>query len=172
VDLGANTGRYSRLALEAVAIVIAVDQDSGAIDRLYTEAKGIAGLFPVVSSLLNPTPAMGWNLRERRSLPERLAADRFLALALVHHLRVTGSVPLTEIVRSLMAVAPEGVIEWVGPDDPMARSMLTLRPPVYDDYSWAVFEAAVRASGELVARQDLASGRRLCHVRRRAPGAS
>lgn len=166
-DLGCNTGEYSRIASRGAASVIAVDIDSGAIDRLYRGLSGATPLSPIVASLLAPTPAMGWGLRERQSLFDRIGSDVFLALALIHHLRITGGVPLSAIVSQLFAIAPEGVVEWVDKDDGMVKAMLSLRPDVYDDYTWPAFEAALRQHGEIVATQPTHGGRRrLCHVRR------
>jgi SAM-dependent methyltransferase len=169
VDLGCNTGEYSEVAAQTGAFVIALDTDPRAIDRLYRARRGSRGLAPVVASLLNPTPAMGWGLRERRSLLERLTGDSFLALALVHHLRITGGVPLSDIVQQLFAIAPEGVVEWVDKSDTMVAQMLSLRPDVYDDYSWPVFESLLREQADILAVQHTHGGcRRLCHVRARA----
>jgi hypothetical protein len=169
VDLGCNTGDYSKLALRSGAFVIAVDIDSGAIDRLYRGLSGPTPLSPIVASLLNPTPAMGWQLQERQPLLSRIKSDAFLALALIHHLRITGNVPLTAIVSQLFAIAPEGVIEWVDKDDEMVRTMLSLRPDVYDDYTWPSFETLLREHGEIVATESTHGGRRrLCHVRAKA----
>jgi SAM-dependent methyltransferase len=168
VDLGCNTGAYSRLALTCASQVVALDLDSKAIDRLYRQAPRGARLSPVVANLLNPTPAMGWALQERRSLFERLSSNAFLALALIHHLRITGGVPLAAIVTQLLAIAPEGIVEWVDKEDPQVQAMLALRPDVYDDYAWPTFEALIAERGEVVAVHDTHAGRRrLCHVRAR-----
>lgn len=169
VDLGCNTGAYSRIALTCAGHVVALDLDSKAIDRLYRQTTRGAMLSPVVASLLNPTPAMGWALQERRSLLERLSSNAFLALALIHHLRITGGVPLAAIVTQLFAIAPEGIVEWVDKEDSQVQAMLALRPDVYDDYSWPTFEALLAERGEVVAVSDTHGGRRrLCHVRARA----
>lgn len=166
VDLGCNTGDYSHVALRAGAAVTAIDLDSAAIDRLYRGLTSPVPLSPLVASLLNPTPAMGWGLRERRSLLDRIDGDAFLALALIHHLRITGGVPLEAIVSQLFDIAPAGVVEWVDKDDAMVRAMLSLRLDVYDDYTWPGFEAAIRKRGEIVATQETHGGRRrLCLVR-------
>jgi SAM-dependent methyltransferase len=171
VDLGCNTGTYSRLALACAAQVVALDVDSKAIDRLYRQATRGARLSPVVANLLNPTPAMGWALHERRSLFERLSSNAFLALALIHHLRITGGVPLGAIVTQLLAIAPEGIVEWVDKEDAQVQAMLALRPDVYDDYAWPTFEALIAERGEVVAVYDTHGGlRRLCHVRARPNG--
>jgi len=168
VDLGCNTGAYSRIALAHAGHVVALDLDSRAIDGLYRQATRGARLSPVVASLLNPTPAMGWALEERRSLLERIPSNAFLALALIHHLRIAGGVPLAAIVTQLFAIAPEGIVEWVAKEDSQVQAMLALRPDVYDDYAWPTFEALLAQHGEVVAVHETHAGRRrLCHVRAR-----
>lgn len=166
VDLGCNTGEYSQVAIKAGARVVAVDLDARAIDRMYRGLpRGVAASL-LVANLLKPTPAMGWELEERRPLLERLRSDVFLALALVHHLRITGGVPLDRIVRQLFAIAPEGIVEWVDREDAMVRHMLSLRPDVYTDYSWESFERLLERHGRLLSVECLQGGRRrLCHVR-------
>jgi len=165
-DLGCNTGDYTRIVANSGARVIALDLDARAIDTLYRNSTGSASISPVVASLLCPTPAVGWRLRERRSLLDRMDADGFLALALIHHLRISGNVPLGEIVDQLFSIAPEGIVEWVDKADTQVRDMLALRPDVYDDYTWPEFERLLRARGQILAIQETHDGaRRLCHVR-------
>jgi hypothetical protein len=169
VDLGCNTGEYSELALRSALHVISMDLDPRAIDRLYRRIPKTRALSPVVASLFNPTPSMGWQGKERKSLLERLRAKGFLALALIHHLRISGGVPLSKIVDQLFEIAAEGVIEWVDKSDSMVSRMLSLRPDVYDDYEWDSFEAIVRERAELVAVETTHEGsRRLCYVRLRS----
>ena len=96
---------------------------------------------------------------------ERIRADGFLALALIHHLRITGGVPLAPIVEQLFAIAPEGIIEWVDKTDSMVAAMLDLRPDVYTDYTWSTFESIVSRLGTIISIQETHAGRRrLCHV--------
>lgn len=174
VDLGCNTGEYAALALAAGASsVIAVDLDARAIDRLYRSHPGHTSLTPIVATLLHPTPAMGWGLRERASLIDRLQADGFLALALIHHLRITGGVPLESIVSQLLRIAPTGVIEWVDKQDAMVMQMLSLRRDVYDDYTWETFQTIVSRVADIVAVHETHGGRRrLCRVRARQVAAA
>jgi hypothetical protein len=167
VDLGCNTGTFARIARETGGQVVALDIDSPSIDRLYRRASHGEAISPVVANLLNPTPAMGWGLKERLSLLTRLRSDFFLALALIHHLRIAGGVPLALVLDQLLAVAPEGVIEWVDKSDDMVRHMLALRKDVYEDYTQPTFEALVHERCEIVAVQRTHNGRRgLYHVRR------
>ena len=166
IDLGCNTGEYSRLALRCAGHVIAVDGDAGSVDALYRAERGSTRLTPLVSDLHNPTPAQGWELRERASLLARLKGDFVLALALVHHLRISAGVPLDAVVAFLVDRAPEGIMEWVDRQDPMVQQMLRLRPDVYDDYTWSRFEQALASRAEIcaIAGNERAT-RRLCHYK-------
>ena len=150
LDLGTNTGQYARLARSTGARVVAVDASSACVDAVYGKAAGDTALSPMVADLTRPTPAAGWGLVERRSLLDRLRGEFVMALALVHHLRITGGIPLVEIIGLLTAVAPSGVIEWVGRDDPMVKRLLALRPDVYEDYTLESFERALSARARIV----------------------
>ena len=107
LDLGANDGRFSRLAIEAgAASVVAVDSDHVVVDRLYRDLRqeGEHRILPLVIDLSNPSPALGWRNRERPAFVERVRPDLVLCLAVVHHLALTNTVPLDEIV----AQQPDG----------------------------------------------------------------
>jgi SAM-dependent methyltransferase len=160
LDLGTNTGQYARLARTAAEHVIAVDVSPGCVDALYHSAKDDTHLSPLVADITKPTPAIGWRLIERKGLLDRLRGDFLLALALIHHLRITGGIPLSEVVDLLTRLAPSGVIEWVGHEDPMVKRLLALRPDVYDDYTPDTFEQLLGARTRIVAKQSLSIGDR------------
>jgi SAM-dependent methyltransferase len=167
LDLGCNTGEYSRLALRHAHHVVALDGDADSVDALYRAERGSTKLSPIVSDLHNPTPAQGWQLRERAGLLERLKGDFVLALALVHHLRISAGVPLADAIQFLLDRAPEGIIEWVDREDPMVKQMLRLRPDVYPDYTWATFESTLKTHARVLRVSGAAGAtRRLCHFSR------
>ena len=167
LDLGTNTGQFARLARTTGAEVVAVDISPACIDALYRESPADAALSPLVADLTKPTPAIGWRNIERRALLDRLNGDAVLALALVHHLRITGGIPLAEVLNLLTSLAPSGVIEWVGRDDAMVKRLLALRPDVYDDYTGERFEALLQARARVIHRHELSGARVLyCFDRR------
>lgn len=168
LDLGTNTGQYARLSRGLGARVVAVDVSAASIDALYRSVQGDTQLSPVVADLTRPTPAIGWRLVERRGLLERLRGDFVLALAIIHHLRITGGIPLAEIVSLLTEVAPAGVVEWVGMDDPMVKRLLALRPNVYDDYTQANFEALLSSRAGITSKQPLLGGLRTLYAFQRS----
>lgn len=160
LDLGANTGQYSRIARTAARHVVAVDISPGCVDAIYRSASSDTHVSPLVADITKPTPAIGWRLIERKGLLDRVGGDLLLALALIHHLRITGGIPLTEVVDLLTRLAPSGVIEWVGREDPMVKRLLALRPDVYDDYTADRFEQLLAARARIIAKELLTVGDR------------
>lgn len=166
-DLGCNNGRYALVAARATKLVVGLDADPAAVNGFYRRirAREGAACHPVVCDLLNPSPAMGWRLTERPSLFDRLRADRFLALALVHHLCIGGNVPLGEFVEMLKGVGGGGVVEWVNKKDPMVQRLLRNRQDVFPDYTWENFRNLIEGSFQLKEVTETHHGtRKLCLV--------
>jgi ribosomal protein L11 methylase PrmA len=143
-DLGANTGEYSRVAREVAERVVAFDLDPAAVERHYRAVRAAdeRGILPLLADLANPSPALGWAHRERRSLEERGPADALLALALVHHLAIGRNVPLELIARYFARLGRGLVIEFVPKSDGQVQRLLRSREDVFADYHREGFEAA------------------------------
>lgn len=147
LDLGANTGRYAKLAARAGARVVACDQDAASMDRLWREvsAERLA-VLPLVLDLAAPTPASGWCAEQRPDALTRLRSDLALMLALIHHLVFTGNASLQQVARlASRAASRHAIVEWVGPDDPMS---LHLRRTATKDFGFYTLEGLLAALGE------------------------
>lgn len=168
-DLGANTGRYSEIAAQAGANVVAFDSDASAIESLYDVTRAQAShILPLVMDLGNPSPALGLAHRERMSLEERGPADMVLALALIHHLAIGANVPLQRIVDLLASLGRSVILEWVPKTDRKIAEMLRSRADVFDQYSASVLESELQRRFAVVARADISdSGRSLLLLERR-----
>ena len=143
LDIGANRGRFARLAEAAGHRVVAIDADWAPMDELYRSIRGSGStITPLVVDLVSPTPAAGWGLRERPSFLERARADTILALALVHHLAIGRNVPLAMVAEQFASLAQRALVEFVPREDPMVERLLRDREDVFDDYTRAGFEAA------------------------------
>ena len=151
-DLGANTGRYSRIAAAGGAWVLAPDGDPAAAEQLYRSLeKGVrARIMPLVIDLANPSPDLGWNGRERASFLARANADVSMALALVHHLAIGRNIPLPDVAELMARLSPELIIEWVPKEDSQVRRLLASRRDVFADYTEAGFRAAFEPRFDLV----------------------
>ncbi len=134
LDLGCNTGDYSRLAAHCGADVVAVDADHDAVEALYRRLRREpAPITPMVVDLGNPSPALGFMNRERSALVDRVHGDCVLALALLHHLLVAGNLSLEAVCEMLAALADRDlVLEFVPTDDGMFRRLLKFRVNLYE----------------------------------------
>ncbi len=169
-DLGANVGRFSRMASRNGIDTVAFDLDAAAVDRNYAAARdeGDEHLLPLVMDLTNPSPGLGWDGRERASLADRGPADLALALALVHHLAIGNNVPLPMVMRTFAGLARRAVVEFVPKDDEKVRTLLATREDVFPGYTAEGFEAAAGDVFEVEAREPLPeSGRALYLLRSR-----
>jgi SAM-dependent methyltransferase len=157
LDLGANTGRFSRLAADAACDVVSVDADPHCIDQLYRDVRrrGEERITAAVIDLTNPTPGLGWAGLERSPVTGRIRADAVFALALIHHLAITGGVPLPMILVWLAELSRRwAIVEWVPKHDPMTRRLLQGREDIFDRYDRDGFESAMGASWRIAEREE------------------
>jgi hypothetical protein len=135
LDLGCNTGDYSRLAAECGAEVIAADSDHDAIEMLYRDLrKAPKRITPVVLDLGNPSPGIGYMNRERMPFFERIGAECVLALALIHHLVVSANLSLAAVCELMAAMTKRDlVLEFVPRDDSMFQRLMKFRVDLYGD---------------------------------------
>ncbi len=150
-DLGGNTGVYTRLGTERGVYAVCFDLDPACVHQNYLQAKRDSDdrMLPLVMDLSNPSPGLGFASAERKSLEDRPRADLLLALALVHHLRISANVPLLLIARYLSRLGRALVIEWVPRDDPKVALLLAGRPNTFYDYDEPGFVDAFSTCFEL-----------------------
>ncbi|MDX6698853.1 MAG: hypothetical protein QOE65_2250 [Solirubrobacteraceae bacterium] len=163
-DLGANDGRYARLAAEHSDTTVAVDIDHLTVDRLYRTLReeGRDDVLALVMNLADPSPGLGWRGRERKRLEERGHPDLVLALALVHHLAITANVPLAEVVDWLASLGASLVVEFPTREDPMVQRLLAgKREGTHDDYALETFERLLGDAFEVERRAELQGGVRV-----------
>lgn len=141
-DLGANTGRFSRIASEIGVATLAFDIDPAAVEQNYRQArkKKEKNLLPLVLDLTNPSPALGWQHEERQSLLERGPADAVLALALIHHLAISNNVPLQHLARFFAEAGEWLIIEFVPKSDSQVKRLLQTRKDIFPDYNLDRFQ--------------------------------
>lgn len=156
-DLGANDGRYSRLAARYGAFTVAADVDPAAVEKNFRQgaAAGETNLHPLLLDLSNPSPALGWAHRERQSLLQRGPADCVLALALVHHLCLGNNLPLDRVAEFFAAAGNSVIIEFVPKADSQAQRLLGTRGDIFPDYTEEQFRTAFATHFTLHERQEL-----------------
>jgi hypothetical protein len=164
-DLGANVGRFSRLASAMKVDAIAFDVDPAAVERNYLDvvAAGEPHLLPLVADLTNPSGPIGWANEERLSLQQRGPADLVLALALIHHLAVGNNVPLPAAAAWFARLARTVVIEFVPKADSQVQRMLASRTDIFGTYTQERFEAAFQRHFAITRRAPIAGTERVLY---------
>jgi hypothetical protein len=122
--MGANDGYFSQLLAErSDADVIAIDADAACINNLYN--KHISNILPLCVDILHPSPALGFRNKERSSFNDRFRAELVVALALVHHLVLSGNVPVRDVAGHLAELSIHLlIIEFVPLEDEKAQELI------------------------------------------------
>jgi SAM-dependent methyltransferase len=171
LDVGANTGHFSRLAAKAGARVVSIDYDSCCMGRLWRQARlEKLDILPLVVNLARPTPAVGWRNGECASFLERAegAFDTVLMLAVIHHLLVTERVPLPELADLAGRLTTDwAVIEFVPPADPMFRRIVRGREHLHAGLTPEAFEAAFTPRFSVERREPVPDSGRILYLLRK-----
>lgn len=164
-DLGCNTGTFSRIAVENAQYVLAMDADQLAIEYFYQELKKekISKILPLIYNVADPSPNLGWQGAERKSLPERGKPDLILCLALLHHIVISANIPLKEFVDWLASISTSLVIEFVTKEDPMVKTLLRNKEDNYMDYEIEYFENCLSKAFNIIKRNALKCGTRILY---------
>ena len=165
-DLGANTGIFSRLASRRGIKTVAFDVDFVAVELNYRDCleKDEKNLLPLVMDLANPSPAIGWENRERKSLLERGPADAAFALALLHHLAISNNLPFLKIAEFLSRVCRWLVIEFVPKTDSQVQRLLATREDIFDHYTQSDFEEQFSRSFLIVRVAPIEGTKRILYL--------
>lgn len=168
-DLGANTGLFSRLASARGIPTVAFDVDPGAVEQAYRSVRdtGETHLLPLLLDFTNPSPALGWQNRERSSWLERGPADAVLALALVHHLAIANNVPLPRLAEFFREVGEWLVLEFVPKEDSQVQRLLATREDIFPEYTQEGVERAFAGAFTLVDSQPIQDSQRRLYLFRR-----
>jgi len=172
LDVGANTGVYSRIAAECGAEVVAWDTDLRATDLNWQAAqRERLPILPLIADFARPTPAVGWRNSEYAGLLTR-AADRFdcvLMMGLLHHLLVTEQIPLESIIDQLAAISTRwAVLEWIPRDDVQFLALSRGREELYTKLDESYFFHILSRNFVIRAREILQNRRILLHAEKLA----
>jgi SAM-dependent methyltransferase len=163
LDIGGNTGQYSRIAAAAGARVVAWDTDVASSDLNWSQAKE-AGLpiLPLVADVARPTPAVGWCNTESLTLLER-AHGRFecvMMLGILHHMLLADQIPMADIATLLASLTRgSSIVEWVPKTDPRYIDLCRGRDELYQHLNEELFVAEFSRHFTVAQREALTNGR-------------
>jgi ribosomal protein L11 methylase PrmA len=161
-DLGCNNGEYSILSVKnGCKKVIGFDFDINAIDEAYrNSSKDNLDFLPLHFDASNPSPNIGWNQKERYGFLERANFDAIIALAFEHHLSIAKNIPLHDVVKWLVSLAPRGLIEFVPKNDETIKKMLEFKGDIFPDYNEENFEKYLSENCRIISKNIISKSKR------------
>ena len=168
-DLGANDGRFSRIAINSgVESVIAFDIDPIAVDLNYNTIKSNKeNILPLILDLTNPSPGIGFANRERMQINERQKPDCILALALIHHLAISNNLPFEKIAEWFAHLSDNLIIEFIPKEDSQVKILLATRDDIFVKYTRADFENSFYKYFDLIKSEQIVDSNRTLYLFRR-----
>lgn len=175
IDVGGNDGTFGRTVIDSVPHMIVTDIDSNAVDHNYKQVQQNkeTNMLPFVCDVLQPAPGIGFNNTERNSLLERLsnyAPDVTLALALIHHITLSGNVPFVKSAEFFASFSKVLIIEFPTREDSWVESLLVRKREFinhFDFYNEKEFEKGYLQYFTLEKREMVKGTRRILYFFRR-----
>jgi len=175
VDLGGNDGTFSRVLEDIAEELLVADIDPNAVNHNYLQVlqNKESNIIPLVSDLLNPAPGIGFNNTERLPLQERIRKSNYdvsLALALIHHISLTGNVPFAMSAEMFASLTPYLIIEFPDREDSWVDFLLKSKrefASYFDYYNRENFENDYAAYFEVVQKEQLPNTHRTMYLLKR-----
>ena len=175
IDIGGNDGTFSRELKWVAKLIIVADVDPNAVEQNYklvlkNKEKMI---FPIVADVLNPSANYGFNNEERFSFIDRVKhshLDGCLALAVIHHITLSGNIPFSLSAQFFSKMAPNLLIEFPTRGDSWVQFLLDSKRGFkkhFDFYNEENFEKEYSVYFEILDKQKIASSERILYSLKR-----
>ena len=175
IDIGGNDGTFSRELKNVAKLIIVADVDPNAVEQNYKQVLKIKEkmILPIVANVLNPSANYGFNNGERFSFIDRvedLHLDGCLALAVIHHITLSGNIPFSLSAQFFSKMAPNLLIEFPNRSDSWVQFLLDSKREFknhFDFYKEENFEKEYSVYFEILNKQKIASSERILYSLKR-----
>lgn len=166
LDLGANTGLFSRIASGKGIYTISSDFDPHCVELNYLEVKKKQeeNILPVLLDLTNPSTNLGWRNVERDSFLKRNKVDTVIALALIHHLSISNNVPFENLALLFSELSDNLIIEFVPKEDIQVQRLLVNRKDIYQYYDKENFERVFKQKYNIIKKEIITESERTLYL--------
>ncbi|HMI08720.1 MAG TPA: hypothetical protein VK528_14310 [Flavobacterium sp.] len=175
IDIGGNDGTFSRELTDKAELIIVADVDANAVAQNYKQVlkNKEKNIIPIVADVLNPAGAYGFNNQERFSFIDRVAELKLsgcLALAVIHHITLSGNIPFDLSARFFSRMAPNLLIEFPTRNDSWVTFLLESKRDFkdhFDFYNEAEFERSYSVYFEIERKLPIRSSERILYSMKR-----
>lgn len=172
IDIGGNDGTFVRFIDYKIEENLVCDIDNNAVDINYLTMKKNKekDILPFVLDVLNPSPAIGLNNKERSSFLERIkqySPDVTMALAVIHHMSLSGNVPFMESAKFFSIFSKDLIIEFPNRNDSWVKRLLRAKgefESYFDFYNIANFEKSYSTYFDIIEKLEVKSSERVMYL--------
>jgi hypothetical protein len=175
VDIGGNDGTFGRELIDIADLILVNDIDPNAVNNNYKQIQKNkeTNILPFVCNVLQPAPAIGFNNTERSSLINRLKdlkPDLTMALALIHHITLSGNVPFLKSAEFFASFSEHLILEFPNREDSWVQSLLVRKREFanhFDFYNEKNFESAFSNFFEIMNKETISGSQRVLYLLKR-----
>ncbi|GFZ78982.1 50S ribosomal protein L11 methyltransferase [Aquaticitalea lipolytica] len=172
IDIGGNDGTFVRRINYKIEETLVCDIDNNAVDYNYKTLKinKEQSMLPFVLDVLNPSAAIGLNNKERFSFLDRIkeyAPDVTLALAVIHHMTLSGNVPFDKSAQFFSSFSKYLIIEFPKREDSWVKRLLNNKAEFkehFDFYNLEAFEKAYSKYFEIIENKAIDDSERVMYL--------
>jgi ribosomal protein L11 methylase PrmA len=146
LDIGCNTGWFSKLAALKGSQTVAFDLDEPSINQLFENpVSRQLNILPLIVDFIDPPPAYGIDLRCKDAY-ERFLSEFVLGLAIVHHLVFKQGQTFETIVEIITKYTTRWLlIEFIPREDKYVWKYFKRWPSYHKKYDWYTRDNFLRA---------------------------
>lgn len=164
VDLGANTGKFSFIAAEYAAKVIAVEYDEICVDKIESKIKD-EKIDTLIGEISEPTPNLGFDHKEYSSILVRAKSDMALGLALIHHLYFTNYLNFKQIANYFSNLSNRySVIEFIDKEDQKVQIIAKNKIAIAELYTQNEFERCLKNYFKIIEKHKITDSARILYL--------
>lgn len=172
IDVGGNDGTFVRQIKHHFELALVCDIDNNAVDFNHKTLKSHKenNMLPFVLDVLNPSPAIGFENKERDSFIDRIktfAPDVTLALAVIHHMTLSGNVPFEMSAHFFASFSEYLIIEFPKREDSWVQRLLNTKGEFkahFDFYNSERFEASFSKYFDLLEKIEVKDSKRCMYL--------
>lgn len=172
IDIGGNDGTFARSIQYPIDQKIVCDIDNNAVDSNFVQMKQQkeSNMLPMVLDVLNPSPSIGLNNEERESFLKRISGfkpDVTLALALIHHMTLSGNVPFEMSAKFFRKFSKNLIIEFPEREDSWVERLLSTKGEFrshFDFYETSNFEKAYSNYFTIIEKLQITDAHRVLYL--------